>query len=55
MERFLLKMRSLKNGPEICHSNYVNMFTDRGLTWTSLINILGNYAPHIFLFIFIPQ
>lgn len=55
MERFLLKMRSLKSGPEICHSNYVNMFTDRGLTWTSLINILGNYAPHIFLFIFIPQ
>ena len=45
-------MKPLKNGPEICHSNYVSMFTEIGITCNRLISILGNYDPQYIPFYF---
>ena len=45
-------MKPLKLGPEICHSNYVSMFTEIGITCNRLISILGNYDPQYIPFYF---
>lgn len=45
-------MKPMKNDPEICHSNYVSMFMEIGMTCTRLISILGNYDSQYIPFYF---